>query len=291
MFSPKQGRSRMAIGALQVVILLGLVVLSVSLIDIDDLSDRMANVTPRSFFAMTALHLVIVLLTSWRFAIIARQAGADLSTREACRLTFLSTLGNLLLPTSLAGDAGRVWLMRRNGFAFGAAMRVGIFDRVIGLAALTILVLAGAIAEPRFAPVIVVLLLCVLSCGVIIALVWLWQGPSSQIIGISSLLSLLAHLVSVVIAWIFLVDQGNPLAIVFLLILFPVVLLASSVPISVGGWGTRELAAAATFSSIEMPADLAIAMTLMFGLTQVVSALAGTAVMVALGRGQRETMS
>jgi uncharacterized membrane protein YbhN (UPF0104 family) len=49
----------------------------------------------------------------------------------------------------------------------------------------------------------------------------------------------------------------------------------ASLPISVGGWGTREAAAVAAFAAVGVPAPAAVAMALLYGLAALVQAVAG----------------
>lgn len=269
---------------------IGLFYLALTMVDLTLVWAHLQSVSGVTIASMTALHILIISLLSWRFAIISHTSGANINIVEANRLTFASTLANMLLPTSLAGDAGRVWLVRRYGLTLKAAMGVGIFDRVIGLASLGVIVFLGAIAEPSIVPISVVVFVCLFSTAIAGAIITQWKrtgvsgdspknNPTQRLstIGASVVLSLASHLVSIAIAFLFLHDQEISVSITQLLVLFPVVLLAASVPISIGGWGTRELAAAAAFSIVGLAAPAAVAMAALFGLTQVVASAFGTA--------------
>ena len=250
---------------------------------------HLAAVSGSALAFMIGLHVVIILLVSWRFAILARAAGAHIHIVEANRLTFGSTLANMVLPTSLAGDAGRVWLVQRFGLTLKTAMGVGVFDRIVGLGSLGAIVLMGALAEPSVVPRWTAALVCLVSFAAVIAFFARWKPPDTAsaprrslawrregIFASTIALSLAAHLVSIAIAFLFLNDQGVSVGIGHLLVLFPAVLLAASVPVSIGGWGTRELAAAGAFAVIGLDGSMAIAMAFMFGVTQTLAAGLGT---------------
>ncbi|SHK61219.1 conserved hypothetical protein [Shimia gijangensis] len=283
--------------ALRLAGLFGFFFLVLSLVDLTLVWTHLQSVSGETIASMIALHFLIVSLLSWRFAIISRSSGAQINMVEACRLTFASTLANMLLPTSLAGDAGRVWLVHRYGLTFKAAIGVGVFDRVIGLASLGVIVFVGATAEPSIVPISVVVVICLLCFIVAGVVVFQWNPmqiskdspriyPTQRLrtISTSVVLSLASHLFSIAIAYLFLKDQGISFSSAQLLVLFPAVLFAASVPISIGGWGTRELAATAAFSTIGLPAPIAVAMAALFGLTQVVASAFGTALLVVLNR-------
>ncbi|MEM8931006.1 MAG: lysylphosphatidylglycerol synthase domain-containing protein, partial [Acidobacteriota bacterium] len=87
-------------------------------------------------------------------------------------------------------------------------------------------------------------------------------APPNSLVGIllkAGFLSLVGHGISIVIALLFLRDQGADVAVGAVVALFPAVLFAASIPVSIGGWGTRELAAAAAFGTIGLAEPLAVA--------------------------------
>jgi uncharacterized membrane protein YbhN (UPF0104 family) len=258
-------------------------------VDLSELRGHLARLSLQTVAGMIALHCVIVVLTALRFARIARGAGATVSTRDAFRLTFGSTLANMLLPTSLAGDAGRVWLIQRHGLTARSALGVGVFDRVIGLASLGLVVLGGALFAPSLAPlagpVSLVLFVLVSAAGLAAAIHLGRAGLVAATVGYS----LAAHAVSIAIAYVFLLEQPADVGLAELAALFPAVLLAASIPVSVGGWGTRELAAAAAFGVVGMDATVAIALAFAFGVTQTVAAGIGSAVLWPLGASRGAT--
>ena len=275
---------------------LTLILAALMFVDTSQIKDHLARMSWRTLALMTGLHVVIILLAAWRFAYIAQRAGATISVLAANRLTFASTLANLLLPTSLAGDAGRVVLVRRYGLSLKGAVAVGVFDRVIGLASLGAVVLLGSLIAPALLPIWGVAAIvggCLALTGFILIRSrnsgGMFAGRGAQTVRVMLVtvsLSIAAHVVSILIAYVFLHDQPVSVGIGALSILFPVVLLAASIPVSVGGWGTREIAAAGAFGAIGLEPSVAIAMAFMFGVTQVFAAGLGTAVLAIYGGAQ-----
>lgn len=286
--APRQRRMTAVLRLAGFSILLALVFL---LVDLRPVLSHVWSMSAAALVTMTALHILIILLASWRFAVIARSFGASIPLRDASNLTFTSTLANMLLPTSLAGDAGRVVLVRRFGMTLGSAAKAGIYDRVIGLASLGFVVLIGALAVPSIVPVWVlgVIGAFVVALGAVI--LWcrrpqdgtapdkdnLVRPNAVKTLSVAVAASLAAHILSIAIAAVFLMDRGIGVDVVQLLVLFPAVLLAGSVPVSVGGWGTREIAAAAAFAAVGLAPATAIAMAFMYGVTQVAAAVMGCA--------------
>ncbi|MEM9342997.1 MAG: lysylphosphatidylglycerol synthase transmembrane domain-containing protein [Pseudomonadota bacterium] len=266
-----------------------LVGLALSLVDVRGVWDHARNLSAPTLIAAVGLHIAIVVLAAWRFALLVRSFNVPLRIGEANRLTFGSTLANLCLPTSLAGDAARVALVRRHGLTWRAAVSVGIFDRMIGLLALCALAAYGTIFADAAIPRVVVIGCLVIALVSTLGAVRLSRSAilSTRLSIQTFALSMGGHLISIVIAAILLSDLGVEVEIGVLAALFPAILLAASLPISIGGWGTRELAATAAFSTIGMEPSVAVAMAFLFGATQLAAAALGTGVALVLGRKDR----
>ena len=70
------------------------------------------------------------------------------------------------------------------------------------------------------------------------------------------------------------------------LVVMPVVLLVSALPISVGGWGTREIAMVYMLGLFAVPPDLAAAVSIQFGLCMTIASLVGAPVWATLGQNR-----
>src|SRR5205085_3600075 len=72
---------------------------------------------------------------------IGAECGAPLATRQAMRFNVIGTFFNQTLPSSIGGDAVRLWLVARGGAGWRAATYSIFVDRAIGLIALAVLIL------------------------------------------------------------------------------------------------------------------------------------------------------
>src|SRR5204862_3745026 len=88
--------------------------------------------------AVTFLQIFIGVLR-WRE--IGAECGAPLATRQAMRFNVIGTFFNQTLPSSIGGDAVRLWLVARGGAGWRAATYSIFVDRAIGLIALAVLIL------------------------------------------------------------------------------------------------------------------------------------------------------
>src|SRR4030081_389509 len=89
--------------------------------------------------AMTFLQIFVGVLR-WRE--ISAECGAPLAPRQAMRFNLIGTFFNQTLPSSIGGDAVRLWLVARGGAGWRAATYSIFVDRAIGLIALAIIIVA-----------------------------------------------------------------------------------------------------------------------------------------------------
>src|SRR5437762_7779534 len=78
-----------------------------------------------------------------RWREIGAECGAPLATRQAMRFNVIGTFFNQTLPSSIGGDAVRLWLVARGGAGWRAATYSIFVDRAIGLIALAIIIVAS----------------------------------------------------------------------------------------------------------------------------------------------------
>ncbi|MEL6532738.1 MAG: lysylphosphatidylglycerol synthase transmembrane domain-containing protein [Pseudomonadota bacterium] len=272
--------------ALRVLVCFGLVALALSLVDLDGVREHLASLSAKALTAAIGLHLIIIVLAAWRFDLLVGRFDVPMRFAEATRLTFGTTLANLCLPTSLAGDAGRVVLVRRHGLSWRAAVGVGVFDRMIGLVALSALAAFGAVAAGGLVPVWAIFACLGVSLAAVLGAAYFSHKAllTAALASKTFALSVTGHLISVLIAAVLLADFGVQIEMGVLAALVPAIILAASLPISVGGWGTRELAAVAAFGTIGMAPSIAVAMAFLLGVTQLAAAALGTGLTVILAR-------
>jgi uncharacterized membrane protein YbhN (UPF0104 family) len=87
--------------------------------------------------------------------------------------------------------------------------------------------------------------------------------------------SILVNLVNVGLFYVLLRDLGATADFLDCLIIVPIIIQVSLIPISIGGWGVRESAAVIGFSFWGVPGDIALTSSILFGLLTLVFSLAG----------------
>jgi uncharacterized membrane protein YbhN (UPF0104 family) len=272
-------------------------------IDIAAVLDLIARAAPPDLALAGLVVAMQVVLLVWRWQLVIRILGG-----EAIGLVPLSVilghsfLVGQVLPSSLGGDVARTVMLSRLAGAAVAARSV-VCDRLLGSASLALLVVPtlpiiagriGGLTPIRTLTIAVLGVIAVVVLGlalvfIVYAVSWL-KGPLATAAGDLRLmlcsgkaslavvaLAVSANLLSVLLIYILGSAIGAALKGLDCLVLVPPALLASALPISLGGWGVREGTLLGAFSLVQAnPAGIA-ATSVMYGLT---TPLAG-AVMVA----------
>src|SRR5664279_2589586 len=84
---------------------------------------------------------IFVGVLRWRE--VSVECGAPLGPMQAMRFNVIGAFFNQTLPSSIGGDAVRLWLVARGGAGWRAATYYILVDRAIGLIALAIIIVAS----------------------------------------------------------------------------------------------------------------------------------------------------
>jgi len=241
--------------------------------------------------AVTFLQIFVGVLR-WRE--VSAACGAPLGVAQATRFNMIGTFFNQTLPSSIGGDAVRLWLVARGGAGWRAATYSIFVDRAIGLIALAIIIVASLpwsyqlIADPNGRSALLFVDFAALAGGlgflVLGRLQWPWlkrwwathhihacsvianrvifsreRGPKIAV------LSFLVHLLAVVIAWCVVRSIAAPVLFGQVFQLIPPVMLITMMPISIAGWGVREATMGLAFGYAGLMTSEGVNVSLLFG--------------------------
>src|ERR1700687_5869553 len=216
--------------------------------------------------AVTFLQIFVGVLR-WRE--VSAECGAPLATSQAMRFNLIGAFFNQTLPSSIGGDAVRLWLVARGGAGWRAATYSIFVDRAIGLIAREVIIVASLpwsyslISDPGGRSALLFVDFAALAGGlgflVLGRLPWPWlkrwwgthhlhacsvvanrvifsrkRGPRIAV------LSVLVHVLAVVIVWCVVQSIAAPVMFGQIFQLVPPVMLITMLPISIAGWGVRE---------------------------------------------------
>jgi glycosyltransferase 2 family protein len=229
--------------------------------------------------AALAVALVVTAGTTWccarRWRLVAARLGDRLPDGAAYRSYYRSQLVNATLPLGVVGDVDRgmrhglravVW-ERGLGQLAQAALAIGLLVLLPSAVGWT----AGVVALAAIGGVLVVLLLARRQ-------VRLLRSPALLAgVALLSLAACAGHLLVFVVATR---AAGVALPLAELLPLGALVLVASSVPIGVAGWGPREGIAAWAFAAVGLGADTGLTVAVTYGVMSLVATLPGLLVVL-----------
>jgi glycosyltransferase 2 family protein len=208
-------------------------------------------------------------LAALRWREISALCKAPLTIVHAFRYNMIGAFFNQTLPSSIGGDAARLWLVSRSGAGWRAATYSILTDRVAGFIALVLIIVASLpwtyelIGNPagRLALVLVDLAALAGALGFLLLdyLPWAWLKnwwPIRHVIACSVIanqvvfsarsgpkvvaLSLSIHMLTVVIAWCAVRSISASADFKQIFLLTPPIMLITMLPISIAGWGVRE---------------------------------------------------
>ena len=219
------------------------------------------------------------------------------------KIVLVGLFFNQVLPSGVGGDAVRAWRCHRLGIGVAAAIRSLVLDRVSGYLVMVVLFAAGlpvllrVLTEPGQGYG-VVLLLGVALCG-LFALFLMDYLPQrllrfrlvAELAALSregrrlfarparsaAIVSLSGATVGLSILGVMLVAQslGVELSFISWVAIIPPITLIQLVPISLAGWGVRELGFVVVLAGFGIPAEAALAASLLVGLCMIVIGLPG----------------
>jgi len=302
----------------------GLLVLILSGIDVSALWARLdATLLPAALAALALLQVqALSAALRWRLVLAAHEQ--PLPFRKVWRNVQLGLFGNQAMPSTIGGDALRVWNGWRLGLPLGLAARSLVVDRVFSFLGLILLCAAGlpvlyaAADDPMVARGLLTLVLGGLACLAILLGLRFLPRAVGHVRGVKTAVSLsrsawtvlgsrkwappvlvlmlVPHLIDITVTWGFARALGAEMTWAQMALVFPPAILVAAVPVSIAGWGLREGALVVGFGLIGLPAGLALACSLFYGASAVVTGLFGGAVwglgdadgLASLRRSQKE---
>ncbi len=272
----------------------GLLYLALSKIDLGNLWSRL-NANSIGWLVLAACIIVFqIFLAAVRWREITARCDAPLTLGQATRFNLVGTFFNQVLPSSIGGDAVRIWLVKNTGAGWRNATYSVFVDRAIGLIALALLI-AGSLpwsysliadVQGRIALTAVDLIALVGGLGFLVLgqlkwpflkRWWLTHHPyqCSIIAGQTlfnarsgpkvALLSLSIHALTAAVGWCVVQSIKAPIAPYQIFLLIPPVVIVTMLPIAIAGWGVRETAMMVAFGYADLPSQDGINISLLFG--------------------------
>jgi uncharacterized membrane protein YbhN (UPF0104 family) len=297
-----------------------LLYLALNWVNIGTVASRLSQLDPRWLALGLLVPLTQTFVLSLRWQTIVSQCGADLPLGQLFRTCMIALFFNQTLPSSVGGDAMRIWHVAKQANWRIATYSV-LIDRVVGVTALAMVVTAclpwtlELVRNPVGRSALLLIGLGCIGAGLVfIGFAWdrlhflqRW-APTRHLAATATValgilrspralvrifgLSFLIHGLTAVIAWCAARSVGADLPLLYALFLVLPVVLIAIVPISVAGWGVREGAMVAAFGYAGLPPGDGLIVSLLFGASYLTIGIIGGLVwIVTTRRAERDAMT
>ena len=289
-----------------------LLYLSLRAVHLGTVGARLANAKASWLGAAAVLGIVQLFLVAARWREIADAGTARLTFSAAVRFSFIGNFFSQVLPSTVGGDAARIFLLARSGGGWAHATYSVLIDRVVGVTFLAVIVIAclpwslTIIHDPLARGVLVLIGFgAVAGAAVFLAIGFLPAGlaarigivrhlasasrmawtlcrrPASSLVLVAT--SLPTHFITVAIVWCCAQSVAAPVSFAEVLFLLPPVLLIATVPISIAGWGVRESSMVVAFGFAGLVQSDGLSLSILYGLVSFAVGAIGGVVWIASG--------
>ncbi len=272
----------------------------VNSVGVDKLVTNLSNVRPSFLLIATTLAVFNVALSAYKWKLLLLIKQIDLSFRVLFVYYYIGQFFNAFLPTMVGGDGVRAYYLQQNHGAGPDAVSSVFVERLTGL--LTVLAIGGTatlFVSNRIPTVVVVaiLLVCIPGATVLVALlftdfgrdmfertlfrvelfdvgdrlasvydaVYEYRTARHMLVPVIGL-SLLFRLVLIFNNYVVAVGLGMELPLVYFLVFIPLVEVLLFLPVSIQGFGVREMSYVYLFGSVGAATGTALTLALVMQL-------------------------
>lgn len=299
---------RRALLAIKILVTLAAFALVIQYVDAGEIVALMSSQNPFPVLLAAFAVLVQIIFGSfrWRAVLVAsaNQKAANISPFLAFQLYYASIFFNSFLPGTFGGDVVRAISTRALGVTTGASVHSVVLDRVLALAILVAmsvpalpliwsgvgLGVSGTVLIGMLVAAVLVLAAFFLLGRVerfstlrsyverivisfIVALRNLVTNPRELLIALPMAAG--AHAAYCIAMYLLAKSIHVEMSVVDALTIVPLILLFSALPISIGGWGVREVGAIGLLGLIGISSQEAVTISLQFGVLSLLVSLPG----------------
>ncbi|TMJ01378.1 MAG: flippase-like domain-containing protein [Alphaproteobacteria bacterium] len=262
---------------------------------------------------VTAIALITVqnILAGLRWWFVTvRLPNDQLSFWMALRYLYVSVFINQALPSSVGGDAVRMWLAYNSGVPLGNAVKSVLLDRILTMFGLMLLIVGALPVMDRAIPaapgnLLFVLIVLLIATGFLALYLARFLAPYAQrpgrlgrligfLLGVRTFLLSLRNIVPptlsamvgftmmTLIVYVFARGLGIELPLLQCFVLCPPIFLLAALPISIAGWGVRESGMVVALGYAGVTPEAALVLSVVLGMTVLVGSLPGLLFMTRL---------
>jgi len=285
-------------------------------IDLNAVGQQMAGADPLWLVVALVLGGAVIPMVAVRWQLLTQAIREPVSRCDAMSITAIGWFFNQTLPSTIGGDAVRIFLAYRTGITKAGAIHGIVLDRLMGLFVMlamatiflapllsgltadfqkyflvafiiagyggyiVLFLISGRLAD-RLENIRLGRLVRALSRDARTTLLTLSPGGVILVISVILQIAQIASVFAVAVA------LGIEVSFITIMIALPAVLLISSLPVSLAGWGVREQSMVLALGAMGVASTDAVAISVVFGLSWIVIGLPGALVWLAYRRQGR----
>jgi uncharacterized membrane protein YbhN (UPF0104 family) len=235
-------------------------------IDFQEVTLIFRNVSYGWLVAATLLFAISKVFSSFRLNLFFRNINAGLTQTSNLRLYLLGMYYNLFLPGGIGGDGYKIYLLNKKYQIKAKKLFWAVFlDRVNGVLALFVLAMLLALLIPipliykYFGAGLIPISVFVYYAGIH----WFFKDFKSSVTK-TNLYSLTVQVAQLVSAWFILYANNNQDQTLSYLFLFLISSIVATLPITIGGIGSREITFLFGAELMQLDIHQSIALSLLF---------------------------
>jgi uncharacterized protein (TIRG00374 family) len=278
-------------------------------IDWEAVGESIADASWGWFAGAVVLILCSFVLASERWRMLLVVAEVVTSLRAALRAYLAGAFANNLLPTGFGGDALRAWIVAPSSLPFARSLTSVAVDRATALACGVALAWVGVVLDPgaldaaQLAPLAIVSLGGLLLLAVVLSALrrgglgrrlpervrpWVAQvaetlrtyAADRRLLAVVLGLGFAFQLLTLAATWALAEMLGLDLEPALIAVVVPLVLIATALPISIGGFGVREGSYVALLADAGVTAGDATLLSLLSAAAMALASLPGGLVLL-----------
>jgi uncharacterized membrane protein YbhN (UPF0104 family) len=277
-----------------------------------DLASALNQIRTSDLGALVAGTVVLAfqpIIGALRWSIILSALGTPIPAGSALRWNYVGVFFGQALPATVGTDFVRIWLAGGSTVGWHDAVVSVALDRLAMLILLALFLLFGLsrIGEITTVPWLGWLIPPVLVCGIagVLLLTFLDRLIPARLdrhrsvrglrhvamgtrrlfaspvaLGLTVALCVLSYTSLMTSIFFYARAFGAGTELVDIIVLVPPVLVASMLPVSLGGWGTREIAMVAALGIVGIAPETAVLTSIWLGLSSIIVSLPGALFMI-----------
>lgn len=295
--------NRWLLVSLKAVVSLSLLGYLFSKVDVQEVQDTLGRASYAYLFAAAMVLLLQAVAGAVRWSMVIETISSPVRLRVALQVLFIGLFFNQTLPSSIGGDAMRIWHIRHHGYPLRTAINSVLLDRLIALAALALFMLITyPFLEQFVGNPLLLLAVVIVALALIAGLAMLyyfrkiprrfygWRITEEirhisteahkvtripgRAIGIVTL-SIVIHAMTGLAIYEVARGLGLSIGLLACVVLTPPISLITVLPISMAGWGVREAGMVTALAFAGVAAHDALIVSILLGLLLVVISIPG----------------